>query len=174
MIKFFEIKSSAETSDGYGLLNVVNLLSSGPVQLVEIMATQCSLPSRLVMCLYLFICLPEAKDSILDYSSEFSATERRILFQKSFQQVNISFHSLFSLMNSFHFAKLLTKLCNYSSTFEELADSDSLKLLFTIISSICDTYNIAWRRSASDALATLSKTFTPKTIQYIHRMYFQF
>jgi hypothetical protein len=55
------------------------------MQLVEIMA-QCSLPSRLVMCLYLFICLPEAKDSMLDYS-EFSATERRVLFQKSFQQV---------------------------------------------------------------------------------------
>ena len=86
LVKFFEIKSSDETSDGYGLLNVVNLLASGPLQLVEIM-TQCSLPSRLVMCLYLFICLPEAKDSIRDYSSEFSSTERRILFQKSFQQV---------------------------------------------------------------------------------------
>ena len=133
--------------------------------------TQCSLPSRLVMCLYLYICLPEAKDSILDYSSEFSATERRILFQKSFQQVRVPTYHV-TKKAQHHIFKLLTKLCHYSCTFDELADSDSLKLLFTIISSICDTYNVAWRRSASDALATLSKTFTPKTISYIHRKFF--
>ena len=86
LVKFFEIKTSDEATDGSGLLNVVNLLASGPPFLVEIM-TKCALPSRLVMCVYLFICLPEAKDSILDLC-EFNARERRILFQKCFQQVN--------------------------------------------------------------------------------------
>ena len=88
LVKFFEIRTSEaeEATDGSGLLNVVNLLASGPPFLVEIM-TKCSLPSRLVMCIYLFICLPEAKDSLLDLC-EFNARERRILFQKCFQQVN--------------------------------------------------------------------------------------
>lgn len=84
-MKFFEIKTSEDATDGSGLLNTVNLLASGPLFLTEIM-TKCSLPSRLVMCVYLFICLPEAKDSILDHC-EFNARERRILFQKCFQQV---------------------------------------------------------------------------------------
>ena len=35
-----------------------------------------------------FICLPEAKDSLLDHC-EFNAKERRILFQKCFQQVSL-------------------------------------------------------------------------------------
>ena len=85
LVKFFEIRTSEEATDGSGLLNVVNLLASGPPFLIEIM-TKCALPSRLVMCIYLFICLPEAKDSILDLC-EFNAKERRILFQKCFQQV---------------------------------------------------------------------------------------
>ncbi len=85
LVKFFEIKSSDESSDGSGLLNAVNILASGPITLIESMV-QCKLPSSLVMCLYLFICLPEPKDSRLD-TSEFSATERRIIFQKLFQQV---------------------------------------------------------------------------------------
>ena len=85
LVKFFEIKTSDESTDGSGLLNVVNLLASGPPFLVEIMS-KCALPSRLVMCVYLFICLPEAKDSLLDMC-EFNARERRILFQKSFEQV---------------------------------------------------------------------------------------
>jgi len=89
LVKFFEIKTSEEATDGSGLLNVVNLMASGPPFLIEIM-TKCSLPSRLVMCIYLFICLPEAKDSILDLC-EFNAKERRILFQKCFQQVKLFF-----------------------------------------------------------------------------------
>lgn len=79
------MKTSEDATDGAGLLNTVNLLASGPTFLIEIM-TKCSLSSRLVMCVYLFICLPEAKDSILDHC-EFNAKERRILFQKCFQQV---------------------------------------------------------------------------------------
>jgi hypothetical protein len=85
LVKFFEIKTSEDATDGSGLLNTVNLLASGPPFLIELM-TKFSLPSRLVMCVYLFICLPEPKDSILDLC-EFNAKERRILFQKCFHQV---------------------------------------------------------------------------------------
>ena len=95
LVKFFEIKTSDDSTDGSGLLNTVNLLASGPGFLIDIMA-KCSLPSRLVMCVYLFICLPEAKDSLLDHC-EFNAKERRILFQKCFQQV-IYLHSKENLM----------------------------------------------------------------------------
>lgn len=53
LVKFFEMKTSSEgLIDGSGLLNVVNLLASGPTFLVEIM-TKAALPSRLIMCIYL-------------------------------------------------------------------------------------------------------------------------
>lgn len=108
LVKFFEMKTTTDSlTDGAGLLNAVNLLASGPVFLVEIM-TKCSLPSRLVMCIYLFICLPEPKDGLLD-NCEFNAKERRILFQKCFQQ-------------------LIIKLCQFPCTCEELVEADSMKL----------------------------------------------
>ncbi len=147
LVKFFEIKTSDDCTDGSGLLNTVNLLASGPLFLVEIMA-KCSLPSRLVMCIYLFICLPEAKESLLDHC-EFNARERRILFQRCFQQ-------------------LLIKLCQYSCTCDELVDADSLKLLFKIITSTCEQHNLAWRQTASDALLTMTKCCTLKSLNYLH------
>ncbi|CAF0832439.1 unnamed protein product, partial [Brachionus calyciflorus] len=147
LVKFFEIKTSDDATDGAGLLSTVNLLASGPPFLIEIM-TKCLLPSRLVMCVYLFICLSEPKDSILDHC-EFNAKERRILFQKSFQQ-------------------LLIKLCQISCTCDELVDGDSLKLLFKIISSTCEQHNVAWRQTATDALLTLTKNFNTKSINYVH------
>lgn len=147
LVKFFEIKITEDAADGAGLLNTVNLLASGPPFLIEIM-TKCSLPSRLVMCVYLFVCLLEPKDSILE-QCEFNAKERRILFQKCFHQ-------------------LLIKLCQNSCTCDELVDGDSLKLLFTIICSTCEQHNVAWRQTAGDALLTLTKNFSPKSITYVH------
>jgi hypothetical protein len=146
LVKFFEIKTSEDCTDGSGLLNTVNLLASGPAFLVETM-TKCSLPSRLVMCIYLFICLPEPKESMLDHS-EFSAKERRILFQKCFQQ-------------------LLIKLCQHSCTCDELCDADSLSLLFKIIASTCEQHNVPWRQTAANALLALTKAFTANAVVYL-------
>jgi hypothetical protein len=151
LVKFFEIKTTEDATDGSGLLNTVNLLASGPLFLIEIM-TKCALPSRLVMCVYLFICLPEAKDSLLDHhhhSCEFSAKERRILFQKCFQQ-------------------LLLKLCQNGCTCDELVEADSLKLLFKIIASTCEQHNVPWRQTATDALLILTKNFNQKAITYVN------
>lgn len=148
LIKFFEIKTSEESGDGYGLFSVVSLLASGPPQLIGIM-NKCSLASRLVMCVYLFLCLPEPRESILD-TSELTAKEKRILFQKSFHQ-------------------LLLKLCQYQSTCDELVDGDALKFLFKIISSTCETHNSAWKLTAQDALVMLSKNFTQRSIDYLHQ-----
>jgi hypothetical protein len=146
LVKFFEIKTSEDCTDGSGLLNTVNLLASGPAFLVEIM-NKCSLPSRLVMCIYLFICLPEPKDSLLDHS-EFSAKERRVLFQKCFQQ-------------------LLIKLCQHSCTCDELCEADSLGLLFKIIASTCEQHNIPWRQTAANSLLALTKAFTTNAVVYL-------
>ena len=148
LVRFFEIKTTDDCTDGSGLLNTVNLLASGPVFLVEIM-TRCALPSRLVMCIYLFICLPEPKDSLLDHHhAEFSAKERRILFQKCFQQ-------------------LLIKLCQHACTCDELCDADSLRLLFKIVASTCEQHNVPWRQTAANALLTLTKAFTSNAVAYI-------
>lgn len=66
--------------------------------------------------------------------------------------------------------KLLIKICQHGCTCDELSDSDALKYLFNTISSICELHNLSWRRTAADALVTLSKNFTIKAINYIHRM----
>ena len=147
LIKFFEIKTTEESADGYGLLNTINLLASGPSFLVDIMA-RCTLPSRLVMCIYLFICLPEPKDSILD-NSEFTAKERRAVFQKSFKQ-------------------LMIKLCQHTSTCNELISADALKLLFKIICSTCENHNREWWKTAVDSLITLSRNLTLSSIEYLY------
>lgn len=148
LVKFFEIKTSEDSTDGAGLLNTVNMLASGPAFLAEAMA-KCSLPSRLVMCIYLFICLPEPKDSLLD-SSEFTARERRSLFQQCFQQ-------------------LIMKLCQHSCTCDELCEADSLKLLFKIVSSTCEQHNVPWRQTAANALLKLTKSFTNNAAVYVQR-----
>jgi hypothetical protein len=171
LVKFLEIKTNDETiEDGSSLLNVVHLLASGPPFLIEIM-TKCALPSRLVMCVFLFTCLPEAKDSVND-KCEFNAFERRILFQKCLHQVKLYLTLLFNFFFVFYcnliYLKLLMKLCQYSFTANELIEGDSLKILFKIIASNCDKHNIAWRQTARDALLTLTKSFDANGIQYIH------
>ena len=147
LAKFFEIKTSECATDGSGLLNVVNLLASGPAFLAELMA-RVGLPSRLVTCVYVFICLPEARDTLIDLC-EFNARERRILFQKCFHQ-------------------LLTKLCQHACTCEQLVESDTLKMLFKSIASACEAHNHAWRQTAVDALLTLTKALSARSMSYLH------
>ncbi|CAF0895175.1 unnamed protein product [Brachionus calyciflorus] len=62
LVKFFDIKTSDDATDGAGLLSTVNLLASGPPFLIEIM-TKCLLPTRLVMCVCLFISNRESSES---------------------------------------------------------------------------------------------------------------
>lgn len=56
--------------------------------------TTASVPSTLVKCLYLFFDLPEMIDDeadITDTNSEYTSKQRRILLQKIFVQVHISY-----------------------------------------------------------------------------------
>ena len=87
IVKFLEIDSTEELSNGWMLLSTLNLLSSGPDTVIDCM-TAASLPSTLVKCLYLFFDLPrvENEDAILP-GCEFSPRERRILLQKVLVQV---------------------------------------------------------------------------------------
>jgi hypothetical protein len=152
LVKYFEAKSNDEShNDGYTLLQVINLLSLGPSFLIDIIA-QSTLPSRLVMCLYLFICLPEPKDSILEFNvhSQLNANDRRSLFHKVFNQ-------------------LLIKLCNFKIVAQQLCDSDSIKHLFSIITSSVDVHNVCWRQTANEALASLAKNLTIDNITLMSR-----
>ena len=93
IVKFLEIESTEESSNGWMLLTTLNLLSSGDVSLVDCM-TAASLPSTLVKCLYLFFDLPEVQDThdIPQPTSpmcEFTREERRVLLQKVFVQVGM-------------------------------------------------------------------------------------
>lgn len=87
IIRFLEINSSEEASNGWMLLTALNLLSSGGQALIDCMTTA-SLPSTLVKCLYLFFDLPEISDGDkVEPGCNFSHRERRILLQKVFVQV---------------------------------------------------------------------------------------
>lgn len=63
--------------------------------------TTASVPSTLVKCLYLFFDLPEMIDDeadITDANSEYTSKQRRILLQKIFVQVHISYIPLIFLI----------------------------------------------------------------------------
>lgn len=87
--KLLEISSSEEASNGWMLLSSVNLLSAGPVSLIDCM-TAASLPSTLVKCLYLFFDLPPIDNpDVHQPGCEFTPREQRVLLQKVFTQVCI-------------------------------------------------------------------------------------
>ncbi|XP_074647224.1 WD repeat and FYVE domain-containing protein 3-like [Tubulanus polymorphus] len=150
IVKFLEIESTEEASNGWMLLSVINILSSGPTSLIDCM-TSTSLPSTLVKCLYLFFDLPDVENADEKApESEFTSRERRILLQKVFVQV-------------------LMHLCGHPSPAEELARRDDLTLLFSAITSWCPTHNVPWRKSSAEVLMTLSRHgLTPNVVQYIH------
>ncbi|CAL4106427.1 unnamed protein product, partial [Meganyctiphanes norvegica] len=158
IVGFLEIESCEESSSGWMLLSTLNLLSAGPAQLIEVM-TAASLPSTMVKCLYLFFDLPEyeneeetkaADQADNNTSTEFSASERRILLQKVFVQV-------------------LVRLCSHVAPAEELARKDDLNLLFSAITSWCPQHNALWRKSAAEVLMTLSRHgLSQPVVSYIH------
>lgn len=87
IVKFLEIESTEETSNGWMLLSSINLLSSGTQAIIDCM-TAVWLPSTLVKCLYLFFDLPAVDNANrMDASSEFTPNERRVLLQKVLVQV---------------------------------------------------------------------------------------
>ena len=88
IVKFLEIESTEEQSNGWMLLSTINLLSMGAGSLIDCM-TVCALPSTLVKCLYLFFDLPDvsANGDGLETGCEFTPRERRVLLQKVFVQV---------------------------------------------------------------------------------------
>ena len=89
IVKFLEIESTEETSNGWMLLSALNLLSSGTQALIDCM-TAASLPSTLVKCLYLFFDLPGVNDGeVLTPGSEYTPKERRVLLQNVFVKVMV-------------------------------------------------------------------------------------
>lgn len=149
-MRFLEIDSTEELSNGWMLLSSLNLLCTGPSALVDCM-TAASLPSTLVKCLYLFFDLPDVQQAdTLEPGCEFTPRERRVLLQKVFVQ-------------------MLVRLCSHPSPAEELARKDDLTLLFSAITSWCPPHNVPWRKSAAEVLMTLSRHgLTPNVVHYIH------
>jgi len=87
IVKFLEIESTEELSNGWMLLCTINLLSMGNDSLIDSM-TVASLPSTLVKCLYLFFDLPDINHpDTLQPGCEFTPRESRVLLQKVFVQV---------------------------------------------------------------------------------------
>lgn len=149
IVKFLEIETCEESSNGWMLLSTLNLLTAD-ASIIQTM-TQVSVPSTMVKCLYLFFDLPEIVDGDEhDEASDFSPNERRILLQKVFVQ-------------------LLVRLCSYTHPAEELARMDDLTLLFSAITSQCPPHNILWRKAAAETLTTLSRHgLSPSVVNYIH------
>ena len=89
IVKFLEIESTEELSNGWMLLCTINLLSMGADSLIDSM-TVASLPSTLVKCLYLFFDLPDIyQPDTLQPGCEFTPRESRVLLQKVFVQVRV-------------------------------------------------------------------------------------
>ena len=97
IVKFLEIESTEELSNGWMLLCTINLLSMGADTLIDSM-TVSSLPSTLVKCLYLFFDLPdiEQPDTLLP-GSEFTPRESRVLLQKVFVQASLELCAVYVL-----------------------------------------------------------------------------
>ncbi|KAK7077188.1 WD repeat- and FYVE domain-containing protein 4 [Halocaridina rubra] len=156
IVRFLEIESCEESSNGWMLLSTLNLLAAGPPDFIEVM-TAASLPSTMVKCLYLFFDLPEYEsnspnvaDQTDNNETEFSSSERRILLQKVFVQ-------------------LMVRLCSHVAPAEELARKDDLTLLFSAITSWCPQHNALWRKSAAEVLMTLSRHgLSQPVVSYIH------
>ncbi|XP_072261545.1 WD repeat and FYVE domain-containing protein 3 isoform X2 [Pyxicephalus adspersus] len=149
IVQFLEINQSEETSRGWMLLTVINLLASSGQKTVDCMTTM-SVPSTLIKCLYLFFDLPHVPEVPGGADNELPLTERRALLQKVFVQI-------------------LVKLCNFISPAEELAQKDDLQLLFSAITSWCPPYNLPWRKSAGEVLMTISRHgLSLNVVKYIH------
>ncbi|ESO89055.1 hypothetical protein LOTGIDRAFT_154132 [Lottia gigantea] len=151
IVKFLEIESNNQVSNGWSLLGAINLLSLGKHALIDCM-TAASLPSTLVKCLYLFFDLPKLEnEDDTPEGSDFSPKEKRVLLQRIFVQY------------------VLVRISNHSSPAEELARKDDLSLLFSAITSWCPAYNSMWRKSAGEVLVTLSRHgLTNSVVKYIH------
>ncbi|XP_053559369.1 WD repeat and FYVE domain-containing protein 3 isoform X2 [Bombina bombina] len=149
IVQFLEINQSEETSRGWMLLTVINLLASSGQKTVDCMTTM-SVPSTLIKCLYLFFDLPHVPEVPGGAENELPLPERRALLQKVFVQI-------------------LVKLCNFVSPAEELAQKDDLQLLFSAITSWCPPYNLPWRKSAGEVLMTISRHgLSLNVVKYIH------
>ena len=99
IVKFLEIETTEDSSNGWMLLSTINLLSTGHSSLIDCM-TAASLPSTLVKCLYLFFDLPDVENADkLEPGCEFSPRERRILLQKVFVQVVLCRNILDKVIN---------------------------------------------------------------------------
>lgn len=150
IVQFLEINQSEETSRGWMLLTVINLLASAGQKTVDCMTTM-SLPSTLVKCLYLFFDLPHVPEVVVaGTQNQLPPEDRHALLQKVFVQI-------------------LVKLCCFVSPAEELAQKDDLQLLFSAITSWCPPYNMPWRKSAGEVLMTISRHgLTLNVLKYIH------
>ncbi|KAG9480632.1 hypothetical protein GDO78_012215 [Eleutherodactylus coqui] len=85
IVQFLEINQSEETSRGWMLLTVINLLASSGQKTVDCMTTM-SVPSTLIKCLYLFFDLPHVPEVPGGAENELPLAERRALLQKVFVQ----------------------------------------------------------------------------------------
>jgi len=104
IVRFLEIESTEELSNGWMLLSAINLLSMGADSLIDCM-TVASLPSTLVKCLYLFFDLPDVHNAdMLMPGCEFTPRESRVLLQKVFVQVCQMTVSSFLFL--FHFLEI--------------------------------------------------------------------
>ncbi|XP_071808138.1 WD repeat and FYVE domain-containing protein 3-like isoform X3 [Asterias amurensis] len=151
--EYLEIRSTAESSNGWMLLTTLNLLAGGGQSIVNTMM-MAALPSTLVKCLYLFFDLPEIpkeeEEKKEEGGGELTPTKRRELLHK-------------------YVVQLLVKLCNYPAPADELAKKDDLTLLFSAITSWCPPHNSPWRKGAAEVLTTISRHgLTQDVVQYIH------
>ncbi|XP_050072593.1 WD repeat and FYVE domain-containing protein 3 [Anopheles maculipalpis] len=141
-----------ESGNGAVLLTAVNLMINtiNDSSLQEIMINA-SLPSTLVRCIYLFLDLPEEKEtcSINDTCSDGNVNRQISSFRV--------------------FSQILLKLSSHPLTAEELIRVDDLSLLFSTVTAQYGPCNLKWRSLAGDVLDTLARYgLTEAILDYVH------
>ncbi|XP_035909234.1 WD repeat and FYVE domain-containing protein 3 isoform X2 [Anopheles stephensi] len=152
---FLELDSvygTEESGNGAVLLTAVNLMVNtiNDSSLQEIMINA-SLPSTLVRCIYLFLDLPEEKETCsIDETCSEANKDRQ--------------------MSSFRaFSQILLKLSSHPLTAEELIRVDDLSLLFSTVTAQYGPCNLKWRSLAGEVLDTLARYgLTEAIVDYVH------
>uniref|UniRef100_A0A4W5QKG6 Uncharacterized protein n=1 Tax=Hucho hucho TaxID=62062 RepID=A0A4W5QKG6_9TELE len=96
------------------------------------------LPSALVKCLYLLVCLPARKE--------------RAAVEETFQELLI---------------QVLLQLCSHPFSVEEMVETEELQCLIISLTSLHDQTSAPWRHQASRVLRAVSAAKAPNTVPFL-------
>ncbi|CAL9687927.1 unnamed protein product [Knipowitschia caucasica] len=138
VVLFFQSEDTSTTSEngccsGWLLLKSLALLTNAGPDLLS--SLNLELPTVLVKCLYLLVCLPPSKENIV--------------FEQSFQET---------------LTQVVLHLCRLPVNVEKMVETEALQCLIIGLTSLWDQTSTLWRHKASQILKTISASATENVI----------